>query len=598
MKDLNIPVGFSIPARWIVVVFLSSWTLQEAVAANHLVPSIEGEWWQIAGDPDLGDYTSPEQQPVDFGIWQAKDGTWQLWSCIRHTNCGGKTRLFYRWEGASLTDSDWVPRGIAMEANPELGETPGGLQAPHVVQVDGRYLMFYGDWNRICLATSEDGKTFERVLNQDGEPDLFTGPYESSRDPMVFKVGNLYHCYYMGHKQGGDYQSAIFCRTSSDLSDWSEPMMVSAGGGVVGQTDWYGGDAECPFVVQKGELFYLFRNQLYGEKNLNTQYASANPFQFGVGDDSFRIGALPVAAPEIIEHEGKEFMAALMPSLKGIRLARLKWQEAPERTRRDPETWPWNVAARTGIPRVHHNELFSRANGKRIGFNVYLPPQYEEADDKFPVVYFLHGAGGTEKSDAGLARLVHSEILAGNLSPAIYVFPNGGQRSGYRDWPDGFVHAETWLMDELIPYVDAQYRTIAEGDARGICGFSMGGGGALRLAIKYPDRFAVAASLAAAIRDRNASSLSPSGEGDDVFAYATRNADRIRQKLDLWMVVGDEDFLYPRHQPFTKHLGELGIDFTYTVHPGVGHNLGILTQRSGLAMIRYIDGILAKHREP
>lgn len=63
-----------------------------------LKPIVDGPWWQVAGDPDLGEYTSPKQQPVDFGVWQALDGTWQLWSCIRHTKCGGNTRLFYRWD--------------------------------------------------------------------------------------------------------------------------------------------------------------------------------------------------------------------------------------------------------------------------------------------------------------------------------------------------------------------------------------------------------------------------------------------------------------------------------------------------------------------
>jgi hypothetical protein len=52
--------------------------------ARVLIPRIDGDWWQIAGDPDLGEYTSEKQQPVDFAIWQAADGTWQLWSCIRN----------------------------------------------------------------------------------------------------------------------------------------------------------------------------------------------------------------------------------------------------------------------------------------------------------------------------------------------------------------------------------------------------------------------------------------------------------------------------------------------------------------------------------
>jgi len=305
-------------------------TTPTSFAGQPLLPAIDGPWWQVAGDPDLGPYTSARQQPVDFGIWQAADGTWQLWSCIRHTLCGGNTRLFYRWEGRTLTDPDWRPIGIAMEADPSLGESKGGLQAPHVIKVNRTYYMFYGDWQRICLAQSDDGKTFTRVLNSSGQPNLFSGPYGNSRDPMVLRIGDLFYCYYMGHKNDADLKSVIFARTSHDLRHWSEPMPVSAGGQAARETDWFGGDAECPFVLQKDGLFYLFRNQRYGANNLNTQYASPNPLSFGVNDDRFRIGTLPVAAPEIIHHAGQDYIAALLPSLKGIRIAKLKWNQGME----------------------------------------------------------------------------------------------------------------------------------------------------------------------------------------------------------------------------------------------------------------------------
>jgi len=291
-------------------------------------PVIDGEWWQVTGDPDLGAYTSPKQQPVDFGLWQAADGTWQLWSCIRHTKCGGNTRLFYRWEGAKLTDRDWKPMGIAMEADAKLGETPGGLQAPHVIQWQGKYWMFYGDWGHICLARSDDGKTFTRVLNDQGRPQLFGGPYGNTRDAMVLRVGEKFYCYYTGHQPRDakdTHKAAVFCRTSSDLRTWSEPVIVSTGGEAAKQTDWYGGHAECPFVVHKDGLFYLFRNQRYGRKALNTQYASRDPLDFGVDHDRFRIGTLEAAAPEIILHEGRYYIAALLPSLKGIQIGKLKW---------------------------------------------------------------------------------------------------------------------------------------------------------------------------------------------------------------------------------------------------------------------------------
>jgi hypothetical protein len=54
-------------------------------------------------------------------------------------------------------------------------------------------------------------------------------------------------------------------------------------------------------------------------------------------------------------------------------------------------------------------------------------------------------------------------------------------------------------------------------------------------------------------------------------------------------VIGDEDFLYPRQEPFLKHLKELGIQYTSVVHSKVGHNLGILSQLSADSMIRHLD---------
>ncbi|MBI5425769.1 MAG: hypothetical protein HZA32_16965 [Opitutae bacterium] len=294
-------------------------------------PVIDGDWWSIANNPDLGAIGSPGQQPVDFAIWQAADGTWQLWSCIRRTNCGGKTRLLYRWEGKSLTDPDWKPMGIAMQADPALGETDGGLQAPHVVRIDGTYYMFYGDWLRICLATSRDGKNFQHVKNERGQPDLFSGPHTQTRDAMLFKVGELYFCYYSDHKEktGTPPLAAIFCRTSTDLRRWSEPMIVSAGGSATALCRWHGGDAECPFIVERNGIYYLFRNQRYGKDHINTQYASRNPLDFGVNDDRYMIGTLAVAAPEIVHHDGQDYIASVKPDFNGIQLAKLKWTKRP-----------------------------------------------------------------------------------------------------------------------------------------------------------------------------------------------------------------------------------------------------------------------------
>jgi hypothetical protein len=286
---------------------------------NKLIPRIDGEWWTVARDPDLGPLTDPKQQSVDFAIWQAADGTWQLWSCIRLTKCGGKTRLFHRWEGKQITDKDWKPMGIAMQADPAVGETSGGLQAPYVFKAGDVYNMVYGDWENICLATSRDGKAFQRQVRDNGRTGMFgEGRGTNTRDPMVTRIQDLWHCYYTAYPGG---KGAVYCRTSRDLDNWSHSTVVACGGRA--GTGPY--SAECPFVVARGEYHYLFRTQRYGLQAQTSVYCSSNPFDFGVNDDRCFVCTLAVAAPEIIFHESQCYIAALLPSLKGIQIAHLKW---------------------------------------------------------------------------------------------------------------------------------------------------------------------------------------------------------------------------------------------------------------------------------
>ena len=284
-------------------------------------PRIVGEWRQVAGNPDLGELTSPKQQVVDFGVWQAADGTWQIWSCIRDTKEVGLHRLFHRWEGKTLDQPDWKPMGIAMRADESVGERPGGLQAPFVLPEGDRFIMFYGGWDDICSAASNDGKNFKRNKNAQGKATLFSAPGNNPRDAMVLRIGNLWHCYYTAHPKD---KGGVYCRTSPDLKQWSEPRLVARGG----QSGDGPYSSECPFVVEltPGE-FYLFRNQIYGEGARCSVYHSRNPLDFGVDDDEGHfVCTLPVAAPEIIRHDGQWYIAALLPSLKGIQIAKLEWE--------------------------------------------------------------------------------------------------------------------------------------------------------------------------------------------------------------------------------------------------------------------------------
>jgi hypothetical protein len=103
-----------------------------------------------------------------------------------------------------------------------------------------------------------------------------------------------------------------------------------AAGGVAG-TNFT--SAECPFVVElsPGE-YYLFRTQRYGPDAITRVYHSRDPLDFGIDRDTRHLlGSLPVAAPEVFRHEGQWYIASLLPSLKGIRLARLEWDSSDAR---------------------------------------------------------------------------------------------------------------------------------------------------------------------------------------------------------------------------------------------------------------------------
>ncbi len=309
----------------LLVATLSWSTLWAAEPAGPLMPYIDGQWWQVAGDPDLGAYTTERQQPVDFALWQAADGTWQIWSCIRGTACGGNSRLFHGWEGKHITDRDWKPMGVQMEADPSLGETAGGLQAPHVVEMDGTYHMLYGDWENICLATSKDGKKFERHITPDGTTALFTeGKGANTRDVIAMQVDDTWYGYYTAYP---NRQGAVYCRTSKDLKNWGESVNVSFGGRA-GVNPFA---AECPHVIARHGRYYLFRTQKYGQQARSAVYHSTDPLNFGINQDRlYYLTEMPIAAPEIVHHEGQDYIAVLLPNLKGIQIAKLGWTLPPE----------------------------------------------------------------------------------------------------------------------------------------------------------------------------------------------------------------------------------------------------------------------------
>jgi len=231
---------------------------------------------------------------------------------------------------------------------------------------------------------------------------------------------------------------------------------------------------------------------------------------------------------------------------------------------------------------ITHGTYFSSVVNAVTGYSIYLPPEYAtDPNQRFNVIYFLtgqgFGSGATENSEVTTDPELISNLRL--IPPTIMVFPNPYQNSKYMDAAPGSSMSgiemfESQFINELIPFIDANYRTRASRDGRAIMGFSGGGQGALRLAFKYPALFSSVEGMSGAVDD-NASNvavnepqlLAAMFNGDaNAFDVQTANgqaqADRaniIASGLAIHMSVGSADGLLPDNQVLDALLTSLGI---------------------------------------
>jgi putative tributyrin esterase len=132
---------------------------------------------------------------------------------------------------------------------------------------------------------------------------------------------------------------------------------------------------------------------------------------------------------------------------------------------------------------------------------VVLPADYaSSAPRRFPVLYYLHGLFENEHSwiDRGGQGILEGLLASGEAGEFIVVLPNGG-KSFYVNSFDGRERYEDFFIQELVPWVDRTYRTLASRETRGIEGDSMGGYGSLHLGMRHPDVFGSVSAQSAAL---------------------------------------------------------------------------------------------------
>jgi len=259
---------------------------------------------------------------------------------------------------------------------------------------------------------------------------------------------------------------------------------------------------------------------------------------------------------------------------------------------------------------LQYRTFYSSAANTEVSYHIFLPQAYDEdAARHFPVIYWLHGTSGGAARLPYLAEFFQDAILAGEMPPVIVVFPNGLDHSMWCNSKDGAIPMETILMDELMPLIASTFRTIASREGRLIEGFSMGGYGAARLGLKYPDTFGAISMLAAGpLQQELTADVGPDfntrtratvlreiyGNDQQYFkeqspwALAEQNAPNVAGRTIIRQVIGESDVTLEFNRLFDDHLTQLGIPHEFLVLPRVRHDLEKMYDTLGAEFYNFV----------
>lgn len=217
---------------------------------------------------------------------------------------------------------------------------------------------------------------------------------------------------------------------------------------------------------------------------------------------------------------------------------------------------------------VHVNYYNSKKFGGALRMvYVYTPPGYESSTARYPVMYLMHGAGGSESAwvTAGRANIILDNLIAqGKAKPMVVVMPYG--RPGVSPSidptpaPPAPANAPTFpqdVVEDVIPFVEKLYRVVANADNRAIVGLSMGGNQTLQIGLTHLDTFHSIGAFSPVIFNATV---------DQDHAPAFADVAATNKKLKLFRIyIGDTDTLLESNKSYHALLEHRGIKHTFTL---------------------------------
>lgn len=306
-----------------------------------------------------------------------------------------------------------------------------------------------------------------------------------------------------------------------------------------------------------------------------------------------------------LKFEGNDSLKEKAIDLETATFYRVIHQLKPDR--------PWVTSAAT-TSLASYQLFYSELIQAPVSYHVYLPALYEqEPFRRFPVLYWLHGAGPGVLGIPALTQYFHEAIELGEMPATIIVFANGLPNGMWTNSKDGVQPVESILIEELIPYIDQHFRTIGDRSGRIVEGFSMGGYGAGRLGLKYPHMFSAVSMMGAGplqldfleehprlVPLESRKLIFESVYGNDMSYFVAESPWRLGEifvemgggDLVVRQIVGTADSMLTDNRRLRDHYEQLGLPLIYMELPAVGHNPMEVLQFMGAGNFEFYESVL------
>jgi enterochelin esterase-like enzyme len=232
--------------------------------------------------------------------------------------------------------------------------------------------------------------------------------------------------------------------------------------------------------------------------------------------------------------------------------------------------------------RVEQHVYFSRITGQEEPYRIYLPPDYDTSGRQYPALYLFHGWPYDEShwDNLGVDETADAAIQAGTLPPFIIVLPGADPDGIFVNTAGGEYSFEGQVVADLVPHIDATYRTLPTREGRAVGGISRGGVWSLEIGFRHADMFAAVGGHSPALKYNQA---------PDVYdPFNLLDQPRVSE-LRIYLDAGDTDWALPGTQALHEALDAKGIPNQFIVHSG-GHSDGLWAANIGEYLSFYAAG--------